>query len=285
MGEVQQGMSQQIQILCSTGAFSRHPDYTDYRSILEYGPQLEVDGLELLFYPSWYPELERVATDLQRSGLKFPVIHTEKNIGVALGRAQVSEREQGVRWLQENCWLGNRLGSRILVLHLWGWPELDDNLDNNLERLHDCADIAAGYDIELAIETIPCRKSDPLSNVRRAVERDERSRVALDTEFLAKHEQIETVFATEWLWSQALVRHVHIKDYDGQGFRNDGSRKYLHPGQGYIDFAHFFQGLKQHNFSGSISLEAPAIDQQGHVDIEMLRESLAFIQKSIEVNE
>ncbi|HEY5002587.1 MAG TPA: hypothetical protein VII61_05515, partial [Ktedonobacteraceae bacterium] len=80
-------MSQQIQILCSTGAFSRHPDYTDYRAILEYGPQLEVDGLELMFYPSWYPELERIATDLQRSGLKFPVIHTEKNIGVALGKA------------------------------------------------------------------------------------------------------------------------------------------------------------------------------------------------------
>jgi sugar phosphate isomerase/epimerase len=281
MGEVQQGMSQQIQILCSTGAFSRYPDYTNYRPILNYGPQLEVDGLELLFYPDWYPELEHIATDLQRSGLRFPVIHTEKNIGVALGKAQASEREHGVRLLQDNCRLGSRLGSRILVLHLWGWPELDDNLDNNLEHLHDCVDIAAGYDIELAIETIPCRKSDPLSNVQRAVERDGRSRVALDTEFLAKHEQIEVVFATEWLWQQPLVRHVHIKDYDGQGFHEDGSRKYLHPGQGNIDFAHFFQRLKQHNFSGSISLEAPSIDKQGHVDINMLRESLDFMRRKI----
>jgi sugar phosphate isomerase/epimerase len=271
-------MSQQTQILCSTGTFSRYPDYTNYQAILKYGPQLEVDGLELLFYPDWYPELERITTDLQQSGLKFPVIHTEKNIGVALGKAEVSEREHGVHLLRENCMLGSRLGSHTLVLHLWGWPELDDNLDNNLEHLHECLDIAASYGIELAIETIPCRKSDPLSNVKRAVERDERSRIALDTEFLAKHDQIEVVFTSQWLWQRSLVRHVHVKDYDGQGFHDDGSRKYLHPGQGHIDFVRFFQGLKQHNFSGSISLEAPSIDKQGHVNIEMLRESLSFIK-------
>ena len=281
MGEWQQGMSQQIQLLCSTGAFSRYPDYTDYHAVLEYGPQLEVDGIELLFYPDWYPELERIAADLRRSGLKFPVIHTEKNIGVALGKAQDSEREQGVRWLEENCRLGNRLGSHILVLHLWGWPELDDNLNNNLERLSECIDIAADYGIELAIETIPCRQSDPLNNVHRAVERDGRSLVALDTEFLAKHGQLEAVFATEWLWSQALARHVHIKDYDGQGFHDDGRRKYLHPGQGHIDFTRFFSRLKQRNFSGSISLEAPAIDREGRVNIGILRTSLSFIRRSI----
>src|SRR5438876_8057228 len=163
-------MSHQIELLCSTGTFSRDPDYTDYRMILEYGPQLEVDGLELLFYPGWYPQLEDIARDLHQSGLKFPVIHTEKNIGVALGKTQDDERAKGVHWLKENCRLGSRLGSRVLVLHLWGWPDLDDNLDNNLERLHECIDMAAGYNIELAIETIPCRRADPLSNIQRAVE-------------------------------------------------------------------------------------------------------------------
>ena len=274
-------MSQPVQLLCSTGAFSRHPDYTDYHAILEYGPQLAVDGLELLFYPAWYPELDHIATDLQRSGLKFPVIHTEKKIGVALGKKQASEREQGMRWLTDNCLLGSRLGSHTLVLHLWGWPELDDDLDQNLEQLSACIDIAAGYGMELAIETIPCRKSDPLSNVHRAIERDGRSRIALDTEFLAKHGQLEAVFATEWLWQQSLVRHVHIKDYDGTGFHENGSRKYLHPGQGHIDFVRFFSELKQHNFSGSISLETPALDQEGKVNIGMLHESLSFIRKHI----
>lgn len=32
-------------LLCSTGAFSRNPDYIDYRAVLQYGPQLDVNGL------------------------------------------------------------------------------------------------------------------------------------------------------------------------------------------------------------------------------------------------
>jgi len=39
-------MSQPTQLLCSTGAFSRYPNYTDYRAVLKYGPQLAVDGFE-----------------------------------------------------------------------------------------------------------------------------------------------------------------------------------------------------------------------------------------------
>ncbi len=271
-----------MQLLCSTGAFSRFPDYAQYEAILEYGPQLDVDGLELMFYPGWYDSLERIATDLHASGLAFPVMHSEKNIGVALGKAQAEEREQGVRWLAANCWLGSRIGTRVLVLHLWGWPELDDDLDNNLERLQDCIDIAARHGIELAIETIPCRRFDPLSNVHRAVQRDGRSRIALDTEFLAKHQQIETVFTTDWLWQEPLVRHAHIKDYDGEGFSADGSRRYLHPGEGGIDFARFFAGLEQHDFADTISLEAPAIDQRGHVDLARLRASLASLRGLID---
>jgi sugar phosphate isomerase/epimerase len=275
-------MSKRMQLLCSTGAFSRFPDYTQYEAVLEYGPQLDVDGLELMFYPGWYANLEQIAANLCGSGLKFPVVHSEKNIGVALGKAQAEEREQGVRWLADNCWLGSRIGARVLVLHLWGWPELDDALDNNLERLHACIDIAARYEIELAIETIPCRQSDPLSNVLRAIERDGRSRVALDTEFLAKHQQIETAFTTDWLWREPLVRHAHIKDYDGEGFSADGRRRYLHPGEGEINFERFFAGLKRCGFAGTISLEAPAIDQKGHADIGKLRASLTDLRRMID---
>src|SRR6266702_8672768 len=75
------GMSQRMQLLCSTGTFSRYPDYTHYEAVLKYAPHFAVDGFELMFYPAWYPELEHIANELRQSGLKFPVIHTEKNIG------------------------------------------------------------------------------------------------------------------------------------------------------------------------------------------------------------
>ena len=65
-------MNSPIQLLCSTGAFNRFPDLTDYRSILTYGPDLEVDGFEVMFYPDWSTELEQIATELLKSQLKIP---------------------------------------------------------------------------------------------------------------------------------------------------------------------------------------------------------------------
>jgi hypothetical protein len=44
-------MNGPVQLLCSTGTFSRFPDLTSYQAILTYGPGLEVDGFELMFYP------------------------------------------------------------------------------------------------------------------------------------------------------------------------------------------------------------------------------------------
>ncbi len=271
-----------MQLLCSTGAFSRYPDYINYRAVLEYGPQLAVDGLELMFYATWYPYIEQIANDLQQSGLHFPVMHAEKNIGVALGKPTTTEREQGIQWLTENCRLGSLLGTKVLILHLWGWPDLDDHLENNLASLSRCLDIAEQHGQTLAIETIPCRLHDPLSNVFSAVKRDSRSRVAMDTEFLAQSNQLDEVFTTEWIWSPDRVQHTHIKDFDGHPFTHDGRRRYLHPGEGIINFAHFFEQLKQHNYNGYISLESPAIDGAGRVNIEHLQESLHLLNNLIQ---
>ncbi len=267
-----------MQLLCSTGAFSRSPDYIDYHVALQYGPQLDVDGLELMFYTPWYEQIEAIAHTLQQSGLRFPVMHTEKNIGVALGKSDTKERERGVQWLSENCRLASLLGTKILVLHLWGWPELDDHLENNLASLSQCLDVVEQHGLTLAIETIPCRSADPLSNVQRAVEQDNRCRVALDTEFLAQSNQLEDVFTSTWLWSPQHVLHTHIKDFDGHLFTPDGRRRYLHPGEGTINFEHFFDRLKQHNYEGYVSLESPAIDMNGYVDVKRLQESLRLIK-------
>lgn len=268
-----------MQLLCSTGAFSRYPDYVDYHGVLVYGPQLDVDGLEVMFYSSWYARIESIADNLQRSGLRFPVMHTEKNIGVALGKDDVEERERGVQELAENCRLARLLGTQVVVLHLWGWPELDDHLENNLALLSKCLDVAEQYGLALAIETIPCRQHDPLSNVQRAAERDKRTRLALDTEFLAASHQLDEVFAREWLWSSHAVLHTHIKDSDGHPFTSDGLRRYLHPGEGTINFARFFEKLRQRNYTGYVSLESPTIDNKGIVDIERLQKSLHFLRR------
>ncbi len=270
-----------MQLLCSTGAFGRSPDYVDYHAALRYGSQLDVDGLELMFYEMWYTRIDDIAYTLLHSNLRFPVMHAEKNIGVALGKADAKERERGIQWLSENCRLARLLGTEILVLHLWGWPELDDHLEKNLSLLEQCLDIAERFGLTLAIETIPGRRFDPLSNVHRAIKQDSRSHVALDTEFLAQANQLDEVFTADWLWSLLRIQHIHIKDFDGHAFTPDGRRRYLHPGEGSINFARFFDSLKQRSYDGYISLEAPAIDTNGFVHVERLQESLQFIRKMI----
>jgi sugar phosphate isomerase/epimerase len=273
-------MSQSTQLLCSTGVFSRYPDLTGYQAIIKYGPLLEIDGFEIMFYPNWYSQIEHIADKLLRTGLLFPAMHTEKNIGTALGQTDPSARQHGVHLLAENCKMARLLGTRLLVLHLWNWPELDNNLNNNLSVLHECYDIALQHDIELALESIPGRHFDPLTNLQRTLKYEPRSHFALDTEFLANYNQLESVFQTSWLWDSQRTHHVHIKDSVGQPFVN-GQRRYLHPGEGNIDFKRFFTQLQHIGFTGNVSLESPASTVHGEIDIEQLHASLNFIRQCV----
>jgi len=272
-------MSEVMQLLCSTGTFSRDPDYTDYRAVLAYGPGLEVDGFEVLFYAGWYAEVEHIAAEPRRPGLRFPAIHVEKSIGTLLGSSRQEKCEQGLERFAANCRLGRLVGAGVMVLHLWGWPELDERLERNLQGLEACLMLAEQSGLQLAVETIPGSKADPLSNVRRAVDQDKRCAVALDTEYLGLYHQLETALNSDWLWQGSRVRHIHIKDFDGHSFTDDQRRRYLHPGDGYIDFAHFFDALKQRGFAGNISLEASAMRRDGSVDLDRLRESLAMLRE------
>jgi sugar phosphate isomerase/epimerase len=267
-----------IQLLCSTGTFCRFPDLTDYRSILTYGPDLEVDGFEVMFYPDWSTELEQIATELLKSQLRFPAIHAEKGIIPALISSRSEERKQGWQWMKASCQMGKSLGANLLIFHLWGFPEYDEHIEHNIQFLNDCMKIAEDFELQLAIETVPCKYHDPLSNIRRAVEQVPDVLIALDTEFLAMHNQLEAVSKADWLWQQNRVRHIHIKDYDGNAYTTDNVRHYLHPGEGNINFHKFFDTLKLHRFSGYISLETSVVNHAGVRDIYKLKESLAMLQ-------
>lgn len=265
-------------VLCSTGAFTRVPHITDHRLILQYGPGLPADGLEVMFHLGWYAQVERVVDDLLSTGLKFPAVHAEKSTGAAMGSAAASERAIGLQRLQVNCQFAHQIGARLVVLHLWGMPESDMHIERNLAALGACLDIAEAAGVQLAVETIPCARADPLTHIRRAMEQDARCMIALDTEFLARHHQLEEALTAEWLWQGGRVRHVHIKDYDGQEATPDGYRRYLHPGEGKIDFGGFFKSLHQRGFDGSISLEASVVNQDNSIDVEKLKKSVETLR-------
>lgn len=268
-------------VLCSTGAFTRESLLPDHRPILSIGPSLEADGLELLFYKAWYADVDQVAADLLASGLRFPVLHSEKSIASALGSVDTTERARALEKLEKNCLLGRRLGTQLLILHLWGMPGSDEHLERNLDMLGACISVAQEAGLALAVETIPCAQADPLTNVRRALEHDERALVALDTEFLTLHKQLDQALAADWLWQGGRVRHVHIKDYDGQMADANHYRRYLHPGEGAVDFPAFFRGLARRDYQDRVSLEASVVQPDGVVDLPKLRTSLAHLRELV----
>lgn len=267
-----------MQLLCSSGAFGRYPVLIDHRDIIRYAPSLPVDGIEIMYYPEWTPHIEQIASDLLATGLRFPAVHVEKNAGPALLSADETEHAQGRAWLAASCRLGQLVGAQVAVFHLWSMPGSDENIERNLAVLGECIDIAEEHEMELAVETIPCVKSTPLDVIQQVIGRDSRSRVALDTEFLAIHGQVELALEAEWLWSNDLVKHIHLKDYDGQQYTADGYRRYLHPGEGKLDFAHFFTRLQQRNFHGNLSLEASVVSPDKTRDSAKLHSSLENIR-------
>jgi sugar phosphate isomerase/epimerase len=265
-----------MRVLCSTGAFTRSSDPLSYEAIVRYGPRFVVDGYEVIFYPRWYAGLERVARELCASGLAFPVIHIEKGVSAAFGSSDPNEQEQGVARFERNCFFARLIGARVAVFHLWELPHSDTYLERNLQLLTRCLDIAGRYGLELAIETIPCASADPLANIKRAVEWDARSRVALDTEFLAMHDQLDALFDAGWLWQAGVVMHAHLKDFESDRGASE-RRRFLHPGDGQIDFERFVRQLSAAGFDGALSLEARGIDGEGRVEVERIEASLRLI--------
>lgn len=127
-----------MQILCSTGAFTRSSDPLSHEAILRYGQAFVADGLEIIFYPRWYQKQEHIVDALRSSKLLFPVLHMEKSIGECFGSNHPGEQEQGMLRFKQNCAFAQQIGAHLAVLHLWGMPSADTHLEQNLRPLAHC---------------------------------------------------------------------------------------------------------------------------------------------------
>ena len=229
--------------LLSTGLVNRFPDAARPEAIVDWLPRLAVDGFELSIGHTW--DLARVEHDLAPLGLDFPAAHADKRIGATLA----DEPGVALATLEANCRLAASLGATRVVLHLWELPLGDRRFAENLALLPRCLDIADACGVTLAVETIPATVGSPLANVSRALEADSRCRATLDTEFLALHDELEAALEDDALWGR--VAHVHVKDFDGTLRRRHGTRRYLIPGEGAIDFNGVFEALRRHRYAGA----------------------------------
>ncbi len=251
-----------MRVLASTGCVTHYPTRVDHRLVADVRA-LPVDGYELSIYPGWIEGGEGVAADLAELALPVVTAHAEKPIG-----ARLSEGDAGaVDRLEANAHLAAGLGARLLVLHLWELPVGDRHLERNLELLPACIDAVEAHGLRLGIETIPCSVGSPLVNAARAVERDPRCLVVLDTEFLALHGQLER--APD---AGLPVGHVHLKDFAGELRPGDPRTRYLLPGEGSLDLDGFLSRLRDGGYDGAVTLEASAVAPDGGLDRTRLAE-------------
>jgi sugar phosphate isomerase/epimerase len=269
-------------IVCSTGAISRGPDATDDQLIDRWCPEIHADAFEIMFYDPWYGRSDEIATRIRDLDLPCVATHAERSIGPALVSDDPDERERAFAHLAENSRFTSGIGASVLVLHLWGLPDGDAKLDQQLEALPRLIDIAEAEGARLAIETIPCTVHTPLENLERVIGTDSRARVVLDTEFLSMHGQLDAALDDSPIWDDDRVVHIHVKDFDGALEDEDGRRRYLHPGEGSIPFGRWFSEVAARGYRGPISLESTVVGRAGEVDIDRLNRSLAKLRQLVD---
>lgn len=268
-------------LACSTGAITRGPDATGPERLTQWCPDIEASALEVMIYDDWYSRIENIAANIQL--LKKPVVavHAEKSIGPNLVAHGGTLRMSALKSLGTNARFARQIGANLVILHLWGLPDGDAMLDEQIKILPELISIARHEGVELGIEAIPCTASTPLHNLKRVIERDPRARFVLDTEFLAMHGELDVATEADWLWEDHRVMHIHVKDYDGHMLDSTGKRRYLHPGEGAIDFPLWLGRVAERRFQGAIALEATVVDEDGSVDISRLNTSLGYLDQTI----
>lgn len=267
-------------VLCSSGAFTHEVRLSDHSGIIHTAPLVEADGIEVIFYASWYGRSDAIARDIARHRISCPVVHGEKGIARLWGSEDSETRRTGIERFEENVEFAARVGAEKMVLHLWERPEGDATLERNLEYYDRALDRAEELGVRLAAETIPTIVGSPLQHILSIARRFPRSEITFDTEFLAHHGEVEEAFSTSTLKALPQLSHLHVKDYRGALVSPAGVRTYLHPGEGELDFKALFGNLLSSSYSGAVTLEATGF-VDGVFSLEKVNASLNYLRSLI----
>lgn len=268
-------------VFCSTGAFIGPYNNFDYYLIPETARRLHCDGLELMVEPALYDIIPDAPDFLAKSGVKFGVIHSDKRIGVMLSDGGEENRAEAFRRLELCSRAGEIIGAEKLVLHLWGGPGSDNNIPYMLDALEEMYGVTAGHGLELVVENVPCVHADPLTHWKEIVSRFPDAGLIFDTRFGALHEQLDDVFDQGW-FDSGNIRHMHVSDFAGPAHSFKALRPIYMPGEGTIgkNFRPLLQRISS-IYSGTVTLESPALGTDGRIDIDALNRGLDFINDAM----
>ncbi len=269
-----------LHVLCSTGALGYQPNLLNSGWLRSLAPAIACEGYELMIYSQWKAEDARESPLLRDGNVRFPIVHLSKRLGERYGEGTPESISSGHALLRDNCALAQAMGTARAVLHLWGLPHSDDNFSAALYALGEALDIAQEYGVELLVETLPCRSVPLMERLRQIVQAHPRCRFTADTRLLHSAGALYALLEADWLWEGGHIAHVHVSDC---ALGEDGRPAFhpiLQPGEGVIDFAAFFAGLRRRGYRGSVTLESPApILAGGEPDDVALNRSLDAIRE------
>lgn len=259
-------------ISCSTATFldpeSEPWDKTKTTILaMEYIISSGYDGVEL-FLSQFFTEemLDQILRETLKYQNRVFSVHSPKNIlhksfkeiFPSLGR------------------LIKRIGSYhipIIVLH----PPFRSNMNSLLKTIFPIfdkmVDYAGKYGVILTIENVPYLLNPPIFYEKLIERYKENIGITIDTEYLFSTEFSLEKYPLELL---RYLKNVHVRDYDGQSFDDEGKRKYLRLGEGKINFSQIFKRLKEINYKGPLTVETSFKDP-----LEDLKCSKEFIERSL----
>lgn len=250
----------------STGVYSQFPDHASPDAVADGMGRIGAEVYEVLIFGSW-KDPRAAAQTIAGAGRTVAVVHGEKRVGGLLGSADAGERRLGQELALAAVEVAVTLGAPCVNLHVWDLPDSDRVLERNLEALASILPAIWRTGVHLLAETIPCQADVPWRNVERimafcdglapgmvAPPGGETIGVNLDLEFLSWHDGLETALS-EYVprWGRRL-RNVHVKDHDGRPFV-DGRRRYVNPGDGWLDYRHIFARLRDAGYAGPLMFE------------------------------
>lgn len=264
-------------IYLSTGAFTGRMNGRDPMLVLKYAESFHCDGFEFMIFPEFVDNINTLLREYRSSGIKFPVLHTEKAIGNLFASEDNAEFEQSIEALKQNLYVAGELNAKKAVVHLWGRSDSDKNKEliyNRTDRLYKEAE---PFGIDVLIENIFCVYGDPLSHLEAISERCPKAVFIFDTRPAQFHGQLEKTLKSD---IAKKIRHMHINDYAGGYMEWDKINPIAQPQFGNVDWSRFFLLVKELGYSDSMTLEASAHVANG-VDSETLNRSLDFIRNGL----
>ena len=266
-----------LPIYLSTGTFTGRVNGRDPLLLFEAAKSFTADGFELMIFDEFYKLLPDMALRYRDAGIQIPVLHADKAVG---DHMSLPEGEaDALRLFEKNLEIASLVGARRLVTHCWGMPPSDQYTDQIYRRVGLLKKAAEERGMTLLCENCVCANHSPLFHVKNLLSLYPDLLFTVDTRCSYFHAQLKATMEDESIWKN--VAHLHINDYKG-GYKDWAARYPIpQPPEGQIDWPYFFSSLKKLGYRGTVTLEAPAMQEKG-LNVAVLQKGLDFIRNGLE---